>query len=726
MAFTDYEQMPSGLVRFQDDQGQWTPGFLPTVGQVGMWRSQIDAQRAAAPPPAAAPAPEVPMQAAPVPDALVAAQAPAMQRRAFSGDQGAQGAGSGAEAEPLPANGGAGGAPQGAPAAPMSQGAGGGGGAPGAAPADPTQAGAGPIAKVGDGGGAAGPVSDADRDRATAAALHRQRAMRLLQGTPGVYDPGGERLTGYSQQRSGMGTTEALRMNERAAAMGIPPAVLERTEARFTELDQQLGALTTAMQKAKTPKQKADLAGRIRELAPEYQRLRSVFGRLNDQLPPGMDALADLEREQQRGAAVDERLAGVDAEQAEKTAAALAEREQVRAAEAAKAQAFYDRRNQELGDVYGKIEAKRQEYEKANVDPNRLWKNMDTGRTVAAALFTALGSFGQVLAGDRGPSQSVAILQQAVDADIRSQVADIDKKGKELGQLAEVYSFAKDKFGSEEAGLAAARIAALDAIDAKIDRFVAEAGTERARLGGEKLKAMNQERRMANRFVVDQAALGQRTDAVRVDQPGWRGGSGPNEKGAAEALEAAAKLGDTGDQQQVFYNGTPHVVGKFVSPSEGADARKKLNLVNALRAEINAAQKLRGVLGTDWMKSQEFKDHANTIAGMRSILIEQGVLQGNEREEFQGLANSLLSGSDVLTNVGKMSDRLARGYMDQLQAKPVGTGRAQPWFDPSKVGGRGGTGPAAPAGGKKGGSVTVTSKTGGGAPIKPMLSDGKR
>lgn len=670
--FLDYAQGDDGLLRFQREDGGWTPGLLPT-GASQIERQRIDALRPLAP--QAMPGEQIVTDTSPTMRMQLASDAPP-----DAAGQGASSPGS------LPEPAGAGGAP--AASQPAAGGSGGAGGASGVStPADAPAAaspggGGGDVVKVGGGGG---DVSPADRDKATAAALARERGRRALMGSPGVYDPGGERLTGYTVQRQGFTPTAALREDERGLA---PPGVLQNARA---QLDAIPGQIQQLQQLAKKDKKNApQYEAQARSLAGEYARLQRALGPSRDGEPGDLAAMRDVEAKEKRVGFVDNDIAFVGAREAEEQADTLKVQEQQRAADAVEKTAFYERRKAALSDVYGQLDAKRKEYESADVNPNRLFQNASTGQTIAAALFTALGAFGQAMAGDNGPNRSMEILQAAVDQDIKLQLQGIDKKGKELGQLAQTYEFAKDKFGSEEAGMLAAQLAAGDALRAKIERTAAEAGTERAKLQAQRLLAVNDAAQAQRRLQLEQASVGTRADQVRVDQAGWKGGSGPNLKAGQEAFADAAKLGDPGDRQQVTYNGQPHLVGAFVSPTEGAEARKRLNLVNTLKGEINAALKLRGAIGTDPLKKQEYTDHINTIAGMRSVLIDQGVLQGNEREEFQGLSGSLLSGDDVLNNINKMTDRLAKGQLDQLQAKPAASGQAQPWDL--------GIGPAAPGG----------------------------
>jgi len=659
--FTSYETGPDGLVRFRRADGSVTPGLLP--GATVMERQRLDMMQ--------------PMVPEVVPDGIVSAKSAPMTMVRASGDQGASGNAQPPPEEPPPADpAGAGGAPQSPP--PEQPGAGGGGGAGGApggaspAPAAAGSPGAGIVKVAGES------TTDADRDRATAAAIDRERGRRALQGSPGVYDPGGERLVGYTSQRQGFSSTAPLREEERS---GMPPEVYRASRDQLEAIPGRIEQLQLLAKRdpknAKVYKEKADGLGR------EYARLQRVLGPSRDGEPGDAAALRDLEARERRLGFVDNDLAYVDKRAAEENAETLQVVAEQKARDAAERKAFEDRRQAKLSNIFSQIDNKRQDYERADVNPSRMFENATTGQTIAAALFTAAGALGNAISGDRGPNQALEIMQAAVNQDIQLQLKNIDKKGKELGYLAETYQLAKEELGSEEAGMLAAQLAAGDVLRAKFERTAAEATTERARLAALRLVEANNVAQAQRRLALEQASVGTRADQVRVDQPGYRGGKAPNLKEAQEAFSQAAELdGGKGDQQQINYGGQNYKVGKFVAPSEGADVRKKLMLVDTLKKEIQKAKGLRSVIGTDPLRRKEYTDLTNTIAGMRSVLVEQGVLQGNERGEFQELSSSLLSGADVLTNIEAMGDRIARGYMDQLDAKPLGAGRAAPWALP--------------------------------------------
>lgn len=376
--------------------------------------------------------------------------------------------------------------------------------------------------------------------------------------------------------------------------------------------------------------------------------------------------------------------------------AELAQAEAARAQERQRQLAELQARQQEkLAPIFEEIDAKRKDLAASKVDPDNLIKEMSSGRQALLGVAMALGGFGKALAGEDGPPMAMQLWKEAVANDIANQKYAIEKKRGDISSLGQVYQLAKERFDDERMAQDAAYLAGLEVYKAKILKTVAEAdaamGVETqydengqivagapysmrakaalAALGVEQAKLRENLSQQANGQVAQQFVTTQdKTTVVGGKKPNWA-------KSAEYAEKGDKAAGGDGEQQQVNYNGQQYKVGKFVSPSEGAEVRKKLNLISTLRQQIAKAQSLRNsIVGVDPMSNSEYVDTVNTIAGMRSVLIEQGVLQGNEREEFQGLSKSILSGADVLKNIGNMSDRLASGYMDQLDAKPMQPG----------------------------------------------------
>lgn len=412
----------------------------------------------------------------------------------------------------------------------------------------------------------------------------------------------------------------------------------------------------------------------------------------------------------------------------------LTERYQEQERQAAQRQAQLNeiqaREQAKLGEVFGQIETTQKELADAKVDPGRKVKSMSTGMQILAAISMGLGIMGKAFTGGPGNPMAMDVFDQAIRDDIEDQKYAIEKKRGDLNALGQTYQLALSKFGNEKMAAEAAYLAGLEITKAKVQQTLSEAESAMSMdasgapysIKAKAILADLEAKQAAVRESLSQAVNGQVAEQYVTTQDKVVGGKGPNYAKAAEAAAKGAKLLGGDGQQQVNFGGAQYKLGKFVSDSEGGQLRKKFALIDSLKSTIAAAKQAKANLGDRWLKSEEFKDFSNTVAGMRSVLVEQGVLQGNEREEFQGIANSVLSGTDVLNNIDKFANRLGQGYLDQTGAKPLG----------AVGGGRGGAVPQRlqdVATGKvqlRGGGGVVGMPRPGGAPPPIVRSTGAR
>lgn len=726
MAFNSYRQTPTGLYEFEQPGGQWTPPMLPTAytleqaARVDLAaRDRMALEQAAAgalPPPAPMDAPPP----VPVDPALVAATQRA--RAEERGQQQAQMFTPPAPVEPAPD------APPAPPPsvldappaldAPTRQGQA--VDAQGKPQAVPTDAAGKPLAAGNErpimAGGGAGDVPMSEQDKATAAALYRNAALRALRGSSGVYDPGGERLTGYTTQRQALSSTEALRMAERAKAAGIPPELLPRMIDRARVIGGEMQAMQAAYARTKDPRERAAMEARMAPLLREQQRLGTVLAPMRDTLPGDLEALRDVEGAEAGLRRIGQDELNVASREAQERVDAAKEAEALRVRGAEETKAFYDRRKVALDDVYGRMEQKRQEYADAKVDPAKIWGDIGTANTVAAGVFVALSAIANGITGRNDPNGALNEIKSAVDRSIDLQLRNIDKKGKELGHLAQEYEFAKDKLGSEEAGILAAQMAGMDAVKAKLDRVAAEAADQKVALSAQRLSAEVEREQKLRRLALEQASVGTRAEQVRVDQAGYRGGSAGDPKKAAELFAKAGELGDVGDRQQVTFEGKKYAMGKFVEKGEGKDAREWFGILTNAQAEAAALKKMSIIeKSLDARTKAEFKARKKRLGENMSKLQKMGVLQSWEDKEAEKIYGSLIGGDNVMDDAQRFLGRMGRIYLDQYDAKPVGAASgAKPWEIPGYTT----DGPLPPGAGASGASKAAK---GGSAPKAKAL-----
>lgn len=111
-----------------------------------------------------------------------------------------------------------------------------------------------------------------------------------------------------------------------------------------------------------------------------------------------------------------------------------------------------------------------QKFNKMTVDPQRFaknfWGNASTGQKIIAGIGLIFGGFG-----NQGGNQSVKIWENAINRDIETQKANIDKAGNYLGQKKGVLASMRDRFGDSRTAELAARRAMYDSAELDLKRI---------------------------------------------------------------------------------------------------------------------------------------------------------------------------------------------------------------------------------------------------------------
>lgn len=144
------------------------------------------------------------------------------------------------------------------------------------------------------------------------------------------------------------------------------------------------------------------------------------------------------EKAAMQGAAADERAAGFE-ERA--IAARNAAAERVRA-ETAKEEAARQKRFEEMR---AQKEEAVDRWANYKVDPGRRWKDLSTGRKIAAGIAVALSALGDALQRKSGPNVALGIINKAIEDDVNMQVAE----RQQLGEVAQQKRTSLDDYRRE-------------------------------------------------------------------------------------------------------------------------------------------------------------------------------------------------------------------------------------------------------------------------------------
>jgi len=93
------------------------------------------------------------------------------------------------------------------------------------------------------------------------------------------------------------------------------------------------------------------------------------------------------------------------------------------------------------------------------IDPDRFWKNQNTGQRIATGIGLFLGAFGAI--GNGGQNTAMKVIDDAINRDIDAQKADASKN---IQAQTGMMSIMRDKFGDERQAEAATRASAWDRV----------------------------------------------------------------------------------------------------------------------------------------------------------------------------------------------------------------------------------------------------------------------
>jgi hypothetical protein len=227
---------------------------------------------------------------------------------------------------------------------------------------------------------------------------------------------------------------------------------------------------------------------------------------IKDQKSAALDAASAAQVEQNR----------VQAEEARQTSLVLQERnnalEKKNKDDLAEAQVIREEANGAHQKFLGLVD----EYNKnKTTDPRGFYKKGGVGVGILAAIAQGLGQFGAAMT--RSPNAAAQIIQDAINADIRSQEQEIQNKREGVQLQGNVVNYFRQKGLDQEQRARAGRIAITDAAIAKLDELAAKTKNESflARAGEIKANLLAAKAQEAEKnFIQEQGrAVTQRTRA---------------------------------------------------------------------------------------------------------------------------------------------------------------------------------------------------------------------
>jgi hypothetical protein len=189
-----------------------------------------------------------------------------------------------------------------------------------------------------------------------------------------------------------------------------------------------------------------------------------------------------------------------------------------------------EQHRKEVASNRASLESAQKAFEDHKVDQGRMWKDMGTGRQIAAAIGIALSGIGGALvARDTGrpvTNPALDMMTAAIDRDVRLQLADRDKLGATVGMKRDAISDLRAKYTDDEAAFGAVKAAYLHRSELQLKGiaaaakdpkakanaldFAASIGAEKAKVFGDAIAREEQAKQQAieNKRAQSQLGLG--------------------------------------------------------------------------------------------------------------------------------------------------------------------------------------------------------------------------
>jgi len=313
-----------------------------------------------------------------------------------------------------------------------------------------------------------------------------------------------------------------------------------------------------------------------------------------------------------------------------------------------------------------------------DVDPNKMWNDMSTGRKVAAIIGVALGGFGG------GQNDALGMLQTAINRDIAAQQGAIDKKKGEFTMLGQAAEDVRQLGGDRIAQSLAMRSAAADLAVVQIKRTAAKAD---AAVGYTPaydaknqpipqtpyaLKAAALIAKIKTGQAADDAALSERMRGTVTTQSQSTRSTQTTREDMAAVPRAPADADD--GTQKLMFNGRAFRLGKHIESKEAEKFRDQMIVIDTLKTRITKMKELRKSLGEKAVSSAQYQLLSNQVSASGSILQKMGVLQGGEREELFGIFKNFRAGDESIAEMDQLADQVGGSILNQAFAKPIATG----------------------------------------------------
>lgn len=323
------------------------------------------------------------------------------------------------------------------------------------------------------------------------------------------------------------------------------------------------------------------------------------------------------------------------------------------------------------------------------IDPDHFWADKSTGQKIAFVLASALTGALNGRAGIQGNGVITAV-NKRIDEDIAAQVRNLETKKGRVGELGRIYAQTLDKFGNMEVARNAAKTRGLLETEQLASAQAANSKNEVVKAQAEKVMADLATEREKLHFNNTGTVTSEVDKKFKTTQDKMVGGGGPNWKNieaiSARGVAAHPEAKPGGGPQVADFGGTQFDLGNM-EPAEAAKARGKLAAINNFNADVATLRKMRESATERLFPSASQKAVQNRLAATMSNLQDMGVLQGNEREEYQNILSNFRGGDEALAGMQGFAMRTGNQIVTQAGGRPLAPPKGKlPMADPVPVG----------------------------------------
>lgn len=315
--------------------------------------------------------------------------------------------------------------------------------------------------------------------------------------------------------------------------------------------------------------------------------------------------------------------------------------------------------------VLGDIDKMAADVQQGKIDPNGFYADKSTAAKIGLAIAQAVGTFASAYG---VKNDANAIISDAIDRDVKAQVANLAEKRGKLNDMQQLYKRVLDDTGSKVAAADALRAAAFARVDMQLGEAAATATSEKAQAQVQDVQAKMRLRELDRRAEISERVRGTEATQSRVI-PATKGGyvgTGAIDKEIEHLLQKRLGLGEGSAKLDLAVGNTQAEMAKArgkETPTitwQGQDIRVRPGVPEAtVTKAFDAASSGQTLLGSlAELDAQQKKMGANTLSRKESEIMVRSIV-GAQLNQLVG--GGAMSNDEAASMINTLSDSMAGG-----------------------------------------------------------------